>query len=77
MRGCDRAGPFVVTREFDLEAFVDHAKAALSGPKDLPGLMYQIPRMLLAQRFISQMPCRKIYLGGLSEFDLGEEKDEY
>lgn len=73
----DRTGPFVVTREFDLEAFVDQAKAALSEPGNVSGLMYEIPRMLLAQGFISQMPCRKIYLGGLSEFVLGEEKEDY
>lgn len=39
--------------------------------------MYDIPRMLLAQGLISVMPCRKIYLGGLSEFELGEEKEEF
>ena len=46
--GYDRTGPFVVTREFDLEAFVDQAKTALSEPVDVSGLMYGILRMLLA-----------------------------
>lgn len=39
--------------------------------------MNEIPRMLLAQGFISLMSCRKLYLGGFNEFELGEEKDEY
>lgn len=53
------------------------AKAALTEPWEVSGLMYDIPRMLLAQGLISVMPCRKIYLGGLSEFELGEEKEEF
>lgn len=65
------------TQDFDLEAFVDQAKAALTEPWEVSGLMYEIPRLLLAQGLISIMPCRKIYLGGLSEFELGEEKEDF
>lgn len=75
--GYDQTGPFVVTREFDLEAFVGQAKAALPEPVDVSGLMYEIPRMLLSEGLISVMTCRKIYLGGLHEFELGEEKNDY
>ncbi|MBA1245880.1 hypothetical protein G7016_24460 [Pseudomonas japonica] len=75
--GYDKAGPFIVARDFDLQAFVDQADAALSEELGVSGLMYEIPRMLLAQGFISVMPCRKIYLGGFREFELGEEKDDF
>lgn len=75
--GYDRAGPFIVVRDFDLEAFIDQNKAALKEPWEVSGLMYEIPRMLLSQGLISIMPCRKIYLGGLGEFELGEEKEYF
>jgi hypothetical protein len=73
----DRTGPFIVARDFDLEEFVDQAEAVLKDPWEVSGLMYEIPRMLLAQGLISIMPCRKIYLGGLREFELREEEDDY
>lgn len=75
--GYDRTGPFIVARDFNLEAFVDQAKASLTEPWEVSGLMYEIPRLLLAQGLISVMPCRKIYLGGLSEFELGEENEDF
>ena len=58
-------------------AFVDQAKVALTEPWEISGLMYEIPRMLLAQGLISIMPRRKIYLGGLRELELEEEKNDY
>ena len=45
--GYDRTGPFVVTREFDLEAFVDQAKAALSEPGDVSGSCMKYPECFL------------------------------
>lgn len=74
--GYDRAGPFIVAQDFDLEAFVYEAKMAITEPQDVSGLMYEIPSMLLAQGLISLMPCRKIYLGGISEFELREEGED-
>lgn len=75
--GYDSAGPFTVVRDFDLQAFVDQTKAALKKPWGVSELIYEIPRVLLAQGLISIMPSRKIYLGGLSEFEPGEEKNDY
>jgi hypothetical protein len=75
--GYVRTGPFIVARDFDLEAFVGQAKAVLKKPWEVSGLMYETHRMLLAQGLISIMPCRKIYLGGLREFELGEEEYDY
>ena len=37
--------------------------------------MYEIPRMLLAQGLITKMACRRIYLGGIRDFELCEEKE--
>jgi hypothetical protein len=75
--GYDRTGPFIVTRDFDLEAFVDEAKATVEEPWELSGLMYEIPRILLAQGLITKMPCRRVYLGSIGDFELGEEKEDF
>lgn len=44
--GYGRAGPFVVERDFDLEAFIDSARATVAEDWEVGGLMYEIPRML-------------------------------
>lgn len=75
--GYDRTGPFIVARDFDLEAFVDKAKATVEESWGISGLMYEIPRMLLAQGLITKMPCRNIYLGAIGDFELGEEKEDF
>jgi hypothetical protein len=75
--GYDRTGPFIVARDFDLEAFVDKAKATVEEPWEISGLMYEIPRMLLAQGLITKMSCRNIYLGAIGDFELGEEKEDF
>ncbi|WP_282349017.1 hypothetical protein [Pseudomonas sp. PS01301] len=75
--GCDRTGPFIVAQDFDLEAFIDKAKATVEEPWEISGLMYEIPRMLLAQVLITKMPCRSIYLGAIGDFELGEEKEDF
>lgn len=41
--GYDRTGPFIVARDFDLEAFVDKVKAAVEEPWEISGLMYEHP----------------------------------
>jgi len=74
--GYDKAGPFIVVQDFDLQAFIDEARTTIDEPSEVSGLMHEIPRMLLAQGFISKLPCRKIYLGSWNEFDLGEESDD-
>lgn len=75
--GYDRTGPFIVAQDFDLEAFIDKAKATVEELWEISGLMYEIPRMLLAQGLITKMPCRSIYLGAIGDFELGEEKEDF
>lgn len=75
--GYDRAGPFIVVQDFDLEEFIDKARATISEQWEVLGLMYEIPRMLLAQGLITKMACRRIYLGGINDFELGEEKEDF
>lgn len=75
--GYDRAGPFVFAQDFDFEAFIDKARATIEEPWEVSGLMYEIPRMLLAQGLITKMACRRIYLGGIRDFELGEEKEDF
>jgi hypothetical protein len=72
--GYDRTGPFIVAQDFDLETFIYDARASIDGSWALSGVMYEIPRMLLAQGLITKMPCRRIYLGSIRNFELGEEK---
>ena len=74
--GYDRTGPFVVVQDFDLEAFIDEVRTTIDETWEVSGLMHEIPRMLLAQGFISKLPCRNIYLGAWNEFDLGEESED-
>jgi hypothetical protein len=73
--GYDRAGPFVVAQEFDLNAFIDLVKTSVAEPWEISTLMYDIPRLLVEQGLISKMPCRNVYLGAFGEFDVGEEKE--
>ena len=42
--GGDRAGPIIVKRDLDLEAFVEQAGAALEDSWEVSGLMYQSPK---------------------------------
>jgi hypothetical protein len=73
----DRAGTFIVVQDFDLEEFVDKARATINEQWEVSGLMYEIPRMLLPQGQITKMACREIYLGGINDFELGEEKEDF
>jgi hypothetical protein len=69
----DRSGPFIATRDFDLDAIVERLKPAVSEPWEITDLMWSIPKMLLEEGFITMMPCRRLYLGSFGEFDVGEE----
>jgi hypothetical protein len=53
---------------FDLDEFIDKARATISEQWEVSGLMYEIPRLLLAQGLITKMACRRIYLGGINDF---------
>jgi len=61
--GYDKTGPFVVVQDFDLEAFIDEVRTTIDETWEVSGLMHEIPRMLLAQGFISKLPCRNILPG--------------
>lgn len=53
--GYDKAGPFIVVRDFDLEASVEQTKAAIKEPWEISELMHEIPRMLVARGLTSAM----------------------
>ena len=71
----DRAGPFLATRDFDLDAFVELMEPSATEPWEITDLMWNIPKLLLDQGLIAKMPCRNVYLGAMGEFDVGEEKE--
>lgn len=71
-----RRGPFIVAKDFDLEAFVEEAKTTISEAWEVTGLMSQIPQLLVEQGLIAPMQCRNIYLEDYAGFDLGEEKQD-
>ena len=72
----DRGGPFIVVKDFDLDAFVEGAKTTISEAWEVTGLMGQIPQLLVEQGLIAPMHCRNVYLGDYAGFDLGEEKQD-
>lgn len=74
--GYDRAGPFIATQDFDLNAIVESVKSTVVEPWEVSDLMRNIPRMLLEEGLIDKMPCRNIYLGSFDEFKLREERDD-
>ena len=74
--GYDKAGPFKVVREFDLDAFIETAAPPVTKPWEVDSLMTSLPRVLLEKGLITEVPCRTIYLGAWGEFEIREEKDE-
>lgn len=75
--GYDRAGPFLVEREFDLGAFVRDAKNStpVTARWEATDLMLDIPRQLLERKYISRLPCRNFYLGAFDDFDVRDEDE--
>ncbi|RMR86329.1 hypothetical protein [Pseudomonas coronafaciens] len=73
----DRAGPFVVTQDVDVEAFIADARTRLEEPWELSALLSDVPRILCEQGLLAKLPCRRIYLGSMGEVDIGEEKEEF
>lgn len=73
--GYNRAGPYVSTREFDLAAFIEMARASNMEPWEISNFMCEIPRLLLEQGLVVGMPCRNVYLGAMGEFEIVEERD--
>ena len=73
--GYNRDGPYAATREFDLAAFIEMARASNMEPWEISSFMSAIPTLLLEQRLVVEVPCRNIYLGSMGEFVIGDEKD--
>jgi hypothetical protein len=75
--GYDRAGPFLVQREFDLDVFVREAKTSTPVTErwEATDLMLDIPRQLLEQGYIQRLPCRRLYLGAYDDFDVRDEHE--
>ena len=72
-----RDGPFVATKDFDLDSFVAEAMKPLTEGWEVSSLLSDIPRMLFESGFITKLPCRKIYLGALGEVDIREEDEDF
>ncbi|KOP53236.1 MULTISPECIES: hypothetical protein [Pseudomonas syringae group] len=72
----DKAGPFIVVRDFDLDAFIETITPSAPEPWEMEDLMRSLPRVLLENGFITKMPCRMVYLGAWGEFDIREEKHD-
>lgn len=73
----DRAGAFVATQDFDLNAVVETVKPSVTvEPWEINDLMSKIPMLLLEQGLIIKMPCRNIYLGAWGKFEIREETDD-
>lgn len=75
--GYARAGPFVATQDFDLDSFVAETMKPLTEKWEVSSLFGDIPRMLFESGFITELPCRKIYLGAMGEVNIAEEKEDF
>ncbi|ANI00996.1 hypothetical protein A8L59_18150 [Pseudomonas koreensis] len=73
-----REGPFVATQDFDLGAFVAKAVSAATDTEtwEVTGLLWEVPRMLVDQGLLVELPCRRIHLGALGDVELTKEKKD-
>lgn len=74
--GYGTAGPYVVVQQFSLDAFIESVTPAISEPWEIDELMRSLPQLLLEKGLISELPCRRIYLGAWGEFGIQEGKDD-
>ena len=72
-----REGPFVATQDFDLGAFVAKTVSAVTEAWEVTGVLWEVPRMLVEQGLLVELPCRRIHLGSLGEVELTEEKNDF
>ena len=68
-----REGPFVATQDFDLGAFVAKAVSAVTEAWEITGVLWEVPRMLVEQGLLLELPCRRIHLGSLGDVVLTSE----
>lgn len=71
-----REGPFVATQDFDLGACVAKAVSAAAETWEVTGVLWEVPRMLVEQGLLLELPCRRIHLGSQGDVELTEEKKD-
>ncbi|AVH39736.1 hypothetical protein AL532_27255 [Pseudomonas monteilii] len=71
-----REGPFVASRDFDLDAFVAEAVIPCAKIWEIASLLGEIPDFLLQAGLITKLPSRNIYLGAMGEVDIREERGD-
>ena len=71
-----REGPFVATQDFDLGAFVAETVSAVTETWEITELLWEVPRTLVDQGLLVELPCRRIHLGALGDVELTEEKKD-
>jgi len=67
-----REGPFVATQDF-----VAKAVSAVTEAWEVTGVLWEVPRMLVEQGLLVELPCRRIHLGSLGDVELTEEKKDF
>ena len=71
-----RDRPFVATPYFDLGAFVAETVSAVTETWEITELLWGLPRLLVEQGLLVELPCRRIHLGSLGDVELTEEKKD-
>lgn len=71
-----REGPFVATQDFDLGVFVPKTVSPTE-TWELTGVLWDVPRALVEQGLLVELPCRRIHLGASGEVELTEEKKDF
>ncbi|QXG45611.1 hypothetical protein [Pseudomonas viridiflava] len=72
-----REGPFVATQDFDLGAYVAKTVSADTETWEVTGMLWEVPRLLVEQGLLVELPCRRVHLGASGEVDLTEEKKDF
>ena len=67
-----REGPVVATQDSDL-VFVGKAVSAVTETWEVTELLCELPRLLVEQGLLVELPCRRIHLGSLGDVELTEE----
>lgn len=70
----NREGPFIAVHGFDLDAFVSERTHGGMKRLEVDDLLEGIPAMLIELGLLTELPCRRIYLGAMGEIDIKAEK---
>lgn len=71
-----REGLFIATQDFDLGAFVAETVSGVTETWEVTELLWELPRLLVKQGLLVELPCRRIHLGSLGDVELTEEKKD-